>query len=169
MLVNGAGGGAGTFAIQLAARAGAHVTAVDNAGKLDYLSELGADAVVDYRSSDFTRLEPYDLVLDLVAHRSVFAYRRALAPGGRYLCVGGAVPTLLAVATVGAVVGRRTGRRLRVLAVRQGPARFEPAAELCIAGDLRIHIDRTFTLDEVPHALAYVGEGRALGKVVVTP
>ncbi|GAB3136359.1 zinc-binding dehydrogenase [Marisediminicola antarctica] len=138
MLVNGAGGGAGTFAIQLAARAGAHVTAVDNAGKLDYLSELGADAVVDYRSSDFTRLEPYDLVLDLAAHRSVFACRR-------------------------------TGRRLRVLAVRQGPARFEPAAELCIAGDLRIHIDRTFTLDEVPHALAYVGEGRALGKVVVTP
>ncbi len=92
-----------------------------------------------------------------------------LAPGGRYLCVGGAVSTLLAVATVGAVVGRLTGRRLGVLAVRQGPARFEPAAELCVAGDLRIRIDRTSTLDEVPHALAYVGEGRALGKVVVTP
>ncbi|WP_241976603.1 MULTISPECIES: NAD(P)-dependent alcohol dehydrogenase [unclassified Cryobacterium] len=169
VLVNGAGGGSGTFAIQLAALAGAHVTGVDNAGKLDYLRELGADDVVDYRRSDFTRLEPFDLVLDLVAHRSVFAYRRALAPGGRYFCVGGAVPTLLGVGMIGAVLGRLTGRRMGVLAVRQGPAHFLPASELCVAGDLRIRIDRTFTLDEVPQALAYVGEGRALGKVVVTP
>ena len=169
MLVNGAGGGAGTFAIQLAVLAGAHVTGVDNAGKLDYLRALGADEVVDYRVSDFTRLEPFDLVLDLVAHRSVFAYRRALAPGGRYLCVGGSVPTLLGVATVGAVLGRLTGRRMGVLAVRQGPEQFEPLAERCLAGDLRVHIDRTFELDEVPRALAYVGEGRALGKVVVIP
>ena len=169
VLVNGAGGGSGTFAVQLAARAGAHVTGVDNAGKLDYLRELGAEDVVDYRRSDFTRLEPFDLVLDLVARRSVFAYRRALAPGGRYFCVGGAVPTLLGVGTIGAVLGRLTGRRMGVLAVRQGPAHFMPAAELCVVGDLRIRIDRTFTLDEVPQALAYVGDGRALGKVVVTP
>ena len=169
VLINGAGGGSGSFAIQLAALAGAHVTGVDNAGKLDFMRELGADEVVDYQSSDFTRLEPYDLVLDLVAHRSVFAYRRALAPGGRYLCVGGTVRTLLRVVTVGAALGLLTGRRLGVLMVRQGPARFEPVAARCIAGDLRIHIDRTFPLDEVPQALAYVGEGRALGKVVVTP
>ena len=169
MLINGAGGGSGSFAIQLAKLAGAHVTGVDNAGKLDYLRELGADDVVDYRSEDFTRREPFDLVLDLVAHRSVFAYRRALAPGGRYLCVGGTVPTLLRVVTVGAALGLLTGRRLGILAVRQGPAHFEPVAARCIAGDLRIHIDRTFPLDEVPQALARVGEGRALGKVVVTP
>ena len=169
VLINGAGGGSGMFAIQLAALSGAHVTGVDNAGKLDFMRELGADEVVDYHSSDFTRLEPYDLVLDLVAHRSVFAYRRALAPGGRYLCVGGTVRTLLRVVTVGAALGVLTGRRLGLLMVRQGPAHFEPVAERCIAGDLRIHIDRTFPLDEVPLALAHVGEGRALGKVVVTP
>ncbi len=169
VLINGAGGGAGTFAIQLAALAGAHVTGVDNAGKLDYLRSLGADDVVDYRVSDFTRLEPFDLVLDLVASRSVFAYRRSLAPGGRYGCVGGAVPTLLGVATVGAALGLLTGRRMGVLAVRQGPSQFEPVATRCLAGDLRIHIDRTFTLDQVPEALAHVGEGRALGKVVVMP
>ena len=169
VLINGAGGGAGTFAIQLAALAGAHVTGVDNAGKLDYLRSLGADDVVDYRVSDFTRLEPFDLVLDLVAGRSVFAYRRALAPGGRYRCVGGAVPTLLGVATVGAALGLLTGRRMGVLAVRQGPSQFEPVATRCLAGDLRIHIDRAFTLDQVPEALAHVGEGRALGKVVVMP
>ena len=117
VLINGAGGGAGSFAIQLATLSGAHVTGVDNAGKLDFMRELGADEVVDYRSEDFTRLEPYDLVLDLVAHRSVFAYRRALARGGRYLCVGGTVRTLLRVVTVGAALGLLTGRRLGVLVV----------------------------------------------------
>ena len=108
-------------------------------------------------------------MLDLVAHRSVFAYRRALARGGRYRCVGGSVRALLRVVTVGALVGRLTGRSLGVLVVKQGPAHFEPMADLCVAGDIDIHIDRTFPLDEVPQALAHVGEGRALGKVVVHP
>ncbi|MEO6201426.1 MAG: NAD(P)-dependent alcohol dehydrogenase [Cryobacterium sp.] len=169
VLINGGGGGSGSLAIQLATGSGAHVTGVDNAGKLDFMRELGADEVVDYRSSDFTRRGPYDLVLDLVAHRSVFDYRRALARGGRYLCVGGTARALLRVATVGAPLGLLTGRRLGVLMVKQGPAHFEPAAELCISGDLRVHIDRTFPLDEVPQALAHAGEGRALGKVVVIP
>ncbi|WP_345763502.1 NAD(P)-dependent alcohol dehydrogenase [Diaminobutyricibacter sp. McL0608] len=169
VLINGAGGGSGSLAIQLAKLSGAHVTGVDNAGKLDYMRELGADEVVDYRNEDFTRREPYDLVLDLVAHRSMFAYRRALVRGGRYLLVGGTVRSLLRVITVGAALGLLTGRRLGLLVARQGPTYFVPVAERCIAGDLRIHIDRTFTLDEVPQALAYVGEGHALGKVVVTP
>ena len=168
VLINGAGGGSGSFAIQLAKRAGAHVTAVDNAGKLDFMRSLGADEVLDHRREDFTRsAESYDRILDLVAHRSVFAYRRALARGGRYRCVGGSVPTLLRVVTVGAVVGRLTGRRLGILAVREGPSHFEPLTELCVAGQIGISIDRTFALDEVPEALRYMGEGHALGKVVV--
>ena len=165
--INGAGGGAGMFAVQLAKLAGAHVTGVDNAGKLDFMRELGADEVVDYRSEDFTRRGPYDLVLDLVAHRSMFAYQRALARRGRYLMVGGSVRSLLRAVTVGSALGLLTGRRLGLLFAREGPAYFGPVAERCITGELRIHIDRTFTLDEVPQALAYVGEGRALGKVVV--
>ena len=168
VLINGAGGGSGSFAIQLAKLSGAHVTGVDNAGKLDFMRGLGADDVVDYRSEDFTRLGPFDLVLDLVAHRSVFAYRRALAPGGRYLCVGGTLRTLLRVVTVGAALGLVTRRRLGLLVAREGPEHFRPVAERCIADDLRIHIDRTFPLDQVPQALTYLGEGRALGKVVVT-
>jgi NADPH:quinone reductase-like Zn-dependent oxidoreductase len=168
VLVNGAGGGSGSFAIQLAKRLGAQVTGVDNAGKLDFMRSLGADEVIDYRSEDFTRRGPYDLILDLVAHRSVFAYRRALAPGGRYRCVGGSVSALLRVLTLGSLTGLLTRRRLGVLAVREGPAHFEPVAERYAAGDFKIHIDRTFTLDEVPEALARVGEGHALGKVVVS-
>lgn len=169
VLINGGGGGSGSFAIQLARRLGAHVTGVDNAGKLDFMRSIGADEVIDYRSDDFSRHRPpYDLILDLVAHRSVFAYRRALAPGGRYRCVGGPVPALLRVVTIGSIVGRLTNRRIGMLFVKEGPASFEPLADLCLAGDVRIHIDRTFGLAEVPAALAYVGEGRALGKVVVT-
>ncbi|XVU22740.1 NAD(P)-dependent alcohol dehydrogenase [Actinoplanes sp. CA-054009] len=168
IVINGAGGGSGSFAIQLAKRLGAEVTGVDNAGKLDFMRSVGADKVIDYRSEDFTRGGPYDLILDLVAHRSVFAYRRALAPGGRYRCVGGSVRTLLRVLTIGSVAGWLTRRRIGVLAVKEGRAHFGPVADLCVTGDLAVHIDRTFTLDQVPEALAHVGEGRACGKVVVT-
>jgi NADPH:quinone reductase-like Zn-dependent oxidoreductase len=168
VLINGAGGGSGSFAIQLAKHAGAHVTGVDNTNKLEFMLGLGADDVVDYTASDFTRREPFDLILDLVAHRSVFAYRRALARGGRYLCVGGTVRSVLRVVTVGAALGLVTGRRLGLLVAREGPAHFEPVTERCLDGELRICIDRTFTLEEVPQALAHLGAGEALGKLVVT-
>lgn len=167
VLVNGGGGGSGSFAIQLAKRRGAHVTAVDKAGKLDHMRSLGADEVIDHERDDFTRSGSYDLILDLVAQRSVFAYRRALARGGRYRMVGGPVPTLLGVVALGWIVGGLSGRRIGLLVVREGPAHFEPLAELCVAGEIRIPIDRAFELAEVPEALAHVGEGRALGKVVV--
>ncbi|MGF1597236.1 MAG: zinc-binding dehydrogenase [Acidimicrobiales bacterium] len=144
------------------------MTGVDNAGKLAHMTSLGADAVIDHRRTDVTAAgQRYDLVLDLVAYRSVVAYRRIVAPGGRYRCVGGSVSTLLQVATIGTAVGRLTGRRLGVLAVRAGPEHFTPVADLCVAGELDVHIDRTFGLDDVAEALAYVGDGRAVGKVVV--
>jgi NADPH:quinone reductase-like Zn-dependent oxidoreductase len=169
VLVNGGGGGTGMFAIQVAKQAGAHVTGVDNASKLDHMLALGADEVIDYRRDDFTRKQPYDLVLDLVAHRSVRDCRRALAPGGRYRCVGGPARTVLNVVVSGAVVGLLSGRRIGVLAVKPGPAHFSPLAQRCASGEVTIVVDRTFTLEEVPEALAHVGEGRALGKVVVLP
>ncbi|MFD0366238.1 NAD(P)-dependent alcohol dehydrogenase [Nocardia sp. GCM10030253] len=167
VLINGAGGGSGAFAIQLAKSAGAHVTGVDNAAKLAFMRTLGADEVIDYRAEDFTRTGPYDRVLDLVAHRSVFAYRRSVARGGRYRCVGGTTRALLRLTTVGVVTGMVTGRGLGVLAVKEGPAHFTPLAESCVAGRIGIHIDRSFPLDETANALAHVGAGRALGKVVV--
>ena len=100
----------------------------------------------------------------------MFAYRRALAPGGRYRCVGGSVPTLLRVLTVGCVA-RPAHAAAGWACSPSARARrtSSPLADLCVAGDIGIHIDRTFALDEVPEALAHVGEGRALGKVVVTP
>lgn len=170
VLINGAGGGSGMFAIQLAKHQGAHVTGVDNERKLDHMRQLGANEVIDYQREDFTaRRAGFDVILDFVAHGSVFAYRRALAPGGRYRLVGGSTRVLMRTLAIGPVAGRLTGRHVGVLAVRSGPQHFAPIAERCAAGEVRVYIDRTFTLDEVPQALAYVGEGRALGKVVVTP
>ncbi len=155
---------------KLAKRAGAHVTAVDNASKLAFMASLGADEVIDYRVEDYTRpKQPYDLIFDLVAGASVLAVRRALAPGGRYLYVGGPVSVLLRVVTVGWFAGRLTGRRLGLLAVKPGPDHFGPIADLCVAGDIEIRIDRSFGLDDVPEALSYLGEGHVLGKVVVEP
>ena len=167
VLINGAGGGTGSFAIQLAKRAGAHVTGVDNATKLDHMRAAGADEVIDYQLDDYTQGGKYDLILDLVARRSVFAYRRALKRGGTYRCVGGTSRSLLRILTAGGLVGLASGRSIGVLAVNEGPAYFQPLAELCVAGEIRIHVDSTYTLDHTADALARVGEGRALGKVVV--
>lgn len=169
MCINGAGGGSGAFVIQLAKAAGAHVTGVDNAEKQAWMRELGADEVIDYEADDWTRRGPFDLVLDLVARRSVWAYRRALAPGGRYRCVGGTATTLLRVLTAGSLLGAVSGRSLGVLAVREGPEHVAPMVERCLTGAVTVHIDRTFGLDQVPEALAVVGAGGARGKLVVIP
>lgn len=169
VLVNGAGGGAGMFAVQLAKLAGAQVTGVDNAGKLDFVRSLGADQVADYTRTDFTRTgEHYDLVLDLAAHRSAFACRRALAANGRYLYVGGSVPALLQVLLVGPLIGHKAGKKIRLLAVQPNPQDLVTVAELCQAGTIVPVIERRFSLSEVPHALRHLGEGRAKGKLVIT-
>ncbi len=169
MCVNGAGGGTGAFVVQLAKAAGAQVTGVDNAGKQAWMRELGADEVIDYQVEDWTRRGPFDLVLDLVARRSVWAYRRALAPGGRYRCVGGTARAMLRVLTAGSLLGAASGRSIGMLVVREGPEHFTPMVDRCLAGDVTIHVEQTFGLDGVPEALALVGAGRTRGKVVVTP
>jgi NADPH:quinone reductase-like Zn-dependent oxidoreductase len=119
VLINGAGGGSGMYAIQLAKLYGAEVTGVDNAEKSEFMRSLGADHVIDYTREDFTRNgRTYDLILDLAAHRSAFAYRRSLAPRGRYLYVGGSVATLFQVLLIGPLIGGSAGKAIRLLAVR---------------------------------------------------
>ena len=168
VLINGAGGGSGMYAIQLAKLHGAEVTGVDSAGKLEFMRSLGADHVIDYTRDDFTRNgRTYHLILDLAAHRPAFAYKGSLMPGGRYLYVGGSVATLLQVLLIGPLAGRAEGKRIRVLAVRQGAQHLAPIVELCRAGKLATVIDRRYRLSEVPEALRYLGDGHAKGKVVV--
>jgi NADPH:quinone reductase-like Zn-dependent oxidoreductase len=167
VLINGAGGGSGMYAIQLAKLHGAEVTGVDNAGKLEFMRSLGADHVIDYTRDDFTRNgRTYHLILDLAAHRPALACKSSLMPGGRYLYVGGSVATLLQVLLIGPVIGRAEGKKIRLLAVRQGAQHLAPIVELCQAGKLATVIDRRYRLSEVPEALRYLGEGHAKGKVV---
>jgi NADPH:quinone reductase-like Zn-dependent oxidoreductase len=169
VLINGAGGSGGVFAVQLAKLCGAEVTGVDHSAKLDFVRSLGADHVIDYASEDFTKTgRQYDLILDLIAHRSMFAYARALRPNGTYFCVGGAVTVLLQIALLGPLLKLATGKNLRVLAVPQTRDDLVAITELCEAGKIIPVIDRHYSLQEVPEALRYVGEGRHKGKVVIT-
>ena len=164
VLINGAGGGSGMYAIQLAKLLGAEVTGVDNAGKLKFMRSLGADHVIDYTREDFTRnRRAYDLILDLAAYRSPLACRGSLKPGGRYLYVGGSVTALVQAL----LAGPTGGRKIRVLAARLGVQHLTPLVELCQAGKIATVIDRRYPLNEVPEALRYLGEGHAKGKVIV--
>jgi NADPH:quinone reductase-like Zn-dependent oxidoreductase len=170
VLINGAGGGMGTFAVQLAKYYGAEVTGVDGAGKLDMLRSIGADHVIDYAQEDYTRSgQRYDLILDVVAYRSVFDYRRALSPEGIFLIVGGSLTTFLQVLILGALISRMGSKKLGLNA-------YEPnnkedlafLAELFEAGEVVPVIDKRYPLSELPEALRYLEKGHALGKVVIT-
>ncbi len=166
VLVNGAGGGAGALAVQMAKTEGAEVTGVDNGHKQAFMRSLGVDHVLDYTTTDYTKSGAYDLILDLVCERSMFAIRRALAPGGRYLVVGGAVRALLAAATVGRLLSTG-GRRIGVLGMRPDKEDLTKVAEMVASGVIRTTIERTYPLAEVPEALRHLGAGRALGKLVI--
>jgi NADPH:quinone reductase-like Zn-dependent oxidoreductase len=169
VLINGAGGSAGMFAVQIARHYGAEVTGVDNPNKLDFLRSLGADHVIDYTREDFTKSrKKYDLILDVIAHRSVFACARALQPNGTYFVVGGSVATLLQILLLGPWIRRSTSKNVRILAVPQNRNDLLAVTELCEAGKLKPVIDRRYPLSQVPEALRYVAEGHAKGKVVIT-
>jgi NADPH:quinone reductase-like Zn-dependent oxidoreductase len=169
VLITGAGGGAGTFAVQLAKLYGAEVTGVDNTGKLDFMRSLGADHVIDYTREDFTKNgKQYDLILDIVAHRSVFAYKRALRSRGSYFLTGGSVTTIFQVLLLGPWIRGITGKKMRILAVQPNLKDLVYVTELYEAGKVVPVIDRRYPLSEIPEALRYLGEGRTKGKVVIT-
>ncbi len=146
VLINGAGGSAGSFAIQLAKLSGAEVTGVDHAGKLDFIRSLGADHAIDYRQEDFTKNSAqYDLILDLIASRSVFACLRSLRPNGTYFCVGGSVGVIFQILLFGSWVKRKKGKNIRILMVPQNRKDLAAITELCVAGKVVPVIDKCFS------------------------
>jgi NADPH:quinone reductase-like Zn-dependent oxidoreductase len=169
VLINGAGGGAGMFAVQMAKAAGAEVTGVDSALKLDPMRSIGADHVIDYVDEDFTKSgTTYDRIVDMVAKRSVRAYRRALEPGGTCVIVGGSMRVILQAITIGRMLQSRDDKHLGLLLHRpnaQDLARLNDHVE---GGMLRPMIDRAYPLEDVPEAMRRIGAGDVVGKVVIT-
>jgi NADPH:quinone reductase-like Zn-dependent oxidoreductase len=169
VLINGAGGGAGTIALQIAKSIGAEVTAVDNAVKQDMMRSIGADRVIDYEREDFTRDgERYDLILDLAAHRSVFDCKRALRPGGTYISAGGAAVPVFQSMLLGPLISMAGRKKVIFLMAQDRANDLVLMTELVAAGKVTPIIDKRYPLSEVPEALRYMGEGHALGKVVIT-
>jgi NADPH:quinone reductase-like Zn-dependent oxidoreductase len=173
VLVNGASGGVGTYAVQLAKSFGGDVTAVCSTANVDLARSLGADRVVDYTREDFTRSgERHDLLLDIAGSRSLGELGRVLTPQATVVLVGGRMtyrglgPLPHLGATIAASKLRRQTVRFFVAKINTDDLAF--LASLLEAGRLRSVIDRTYALDQVPEALAYLGEGHARGKVVVT-
>jgi NADPH:quinone reductase-like Zn-dependent oxidoreductase len=174
VLVNGASGGVGTFAVQIAKSYGADVTGVCSSRNVDMVRSLGADSVIDYTRQDFTAGgQPYDLILDLVTNHSVRAYRRALAPKGIFLGVGvgpgGSIIRLLARGFVGWPVASLLGSQKFVFfGAKIAAEDLAVIGELIEAGKVTPVIDTRYGLGEVPEAIRSVEEGHARGKVVIT-
>jgi NADPH:quinone reductase-like Zn-dependent oxidoreductase len=162
VLVNGASGGVGTFAVQIAKVLGAQVTAVCSTRNIETVTSLGADRVIDYSREDFTAgAARYDLVFDTVGNRSLSECIRVLLPGGRYVMIAGPVRRLLWM-----MVARRKNQLAMITSQRRADLVF--VADLLEAGKIAPVIDRSYTLDHVAEAIAYIGEGHARGKVVIT-
>ena len=169
VLINGAGGGVGTFAIQMAKAAGAEVTGVDSARKLELMRSLGADHVIDFKQEDFTKNgQRYDLILDNVLTRSVFEGLRSLNPGGVYVVVGGRISRILQTALLGSWISKKENKKMGILIHKPNKADLEIMAEFFEAGTGGPVIDRSFPLSQTPEAMRYFGEGLVLGKVVIT-
>jgi NADPH:quinone reductase-like Zn-dependent oxidoreductase len=169
VLINGAGGGVGTFAIQLAKLSGTEVTGVDAAHKLDVVRSVGADHVIDFTQEDFTKSgERYDLIIDCQNFRSMFDIKRALTHNGVYAMVGGSIPRVyqLWFLSLCAPLTRET-RKLCLVA--EGPNKgLAELKDLVKVGKLAPVVDRVYRLEEVPEALTYFGQGRHKGKVVIS-
>lgn len=168
VLVNGGGGGAGTFAIRLAKLMGAEVTAIDTTAKLGAMRDAGADHTVDFTAQDFAKDgRRHRLVIDLVGRRSFLAFRRMLEPGGSYVMVGATTPRLLELVALGPLLSKLTGKTTRLLVAKPNKADLRHLAELVATNQLEPSIDKVFDLERTRAALEYFGDNHAAGKVVI--
>ena len=171
VLIDGASGNVGPFAVQIAKSMGSEVTGVCSTGKVDFVRSLGADHVIDYTKVDYTSTgERYDWIVDTDSHHSIFRVRRALRPKGIYVTLGGTSLSILAGILLGPLISMATDKWTGLL-IWWKPFKesdVETLKELIATGKVRPIIDRTFPLSEVVDALRYVDEGKARGKVVIT-
>ena len=179
VLVNGAGGGVGTIAIQLAKAYGARVTGVDGTEKMEMVRSLGADHVIDYTQEDFTQgSERYDLIFDVASNLSLSACKRALMPSGIYVLIGhdhfgdaagrilGSLPRVLKLVALSPFVSQLPDVSFSIPSKKDIMAVLKEFLE---AGKLTPVIDRTYPLSAVPEAMRYLQAGHARGKIIITP
>ncbi|HET8784385.1 MAG TPA: NAD(P)-dependent alcohol dehydrogenase [Candidatus Limnocylindrales bacterium] len=171
VLIVGASGNVGPFAVQIAKSMGAEVTGVARTSKLDFVRSLGADHVIDYTTTDYTTTgERYDWIVDTDSHQSIFKARRALKDGGVYVTLGGTAWPIIGALIVGPLLSLRGGKYSGLLLWWKPFHRpdVDRLAAMVVAGTIRPVIDRRFALDEVVAALRWVADGAARGKVVLT-
>lgn len=171
VLIDGASGNVGPFAVQVAKALGAEVTGVCSRGKMDFVRSLGADHVLDYTTTDYTKAaERYDWIVDTDSHHGILAVRRSLRPNGVYVTLGGTTWPIVRALVVGPLLSLFSDRWSGLLLWWKpfNPDDIARMEELIAAGSVAPHVDRTYPLDQVVDALTRVHEGRANGKVVIT-
>jgi 2-desacetyl-2-hydroxyethyl bacteriochlorophyllide A dehydrogenase len=169
VLINGASGGVGTFAVQIAKSFGAEVTAVCSTAKMELVKSIGADHVIDYTKEDFTRNgECYDIIVAANGDRSMVDYKRALTSTGRYVMIGGSSRQLAQGIFLGPFISMTSGKKMGNMLAKANQNDLEFIKELLEAGKVKPIIDRCYTsLSQVPDAMRYLEEGHAMGKIVI--
>jgi NADPH:quinone reductase-like Zn-dependent oxidoreductase len=171
VLVNGASGNVGPFAVQIAKAFGAHVTGVSRTSKVDLVREIGADEVIDYTVEDYTQGgQRFDWILDIAGNHSLLECRRALKPHGVYVLIGGPMRRIFGALLLGPVISLAGNRKMGIQ-MDWKPFRQQDVAmlrEMIEAGKIRPVIDRRYGLEQVPDALRYLESGEARGKIVIT-
>jgi NADPH:quinone reductase-like Zn-dependent oxidoreductase len=169
VLIYGASGGIGTFAVQIAKAFGAEVTGVCSTRNLDMVRLIGADHVIDYTKEDFTKNgQRYDLILATAGYRSILDYKRALNPKGMYVATGGSLAQIFQAMLLGPWISMTGTKKMGNLLARPNQKDLAFMTELIEAGKVKPVIDRCYKLSEVPKALRYYSEGHSRGKVVIT-
>ena len=169
VLINGASGGVGTFAVQIAKSFGAEVTGVCSTRNVNILRSIGADFCLDYTKEYFTKkTQRYDLILAVNGYQPISDYKRALSPNGIYVMVGGSGAQLTEAIVLGPLISMTGSKKMGSILQRQNQSDLVFMKELIEAGKVKPVIDRSFKLSEVPEAFRYFEKGHAQGKVVIT-
>ncbi|MCY7337541.1 MAG: NAD(P)-dependent alcohol dehydrogenase [Chamaesiphon sp.] len=169
VLINGASGGVGSFAVQIAKAFGAEVTAVCSTNKMEMVRSIGAEHIIDYTQTDVTKNgQQYDLILDAAAYGSVFDYSPILKPDGTYVLIGGSIWRLFQVFLFGSVISRIMRRNVKCLTAKPDRSDLVILKNLIEAGKIVPFIDRTYSLSEVPTAIRHVEQRQVRGKVAIS-
>ncbi len=169
ILINGASGGVGTFAVQIAKSYNAEVTGVCSTRNLDMVRSIGADYVIDYTKDDFTKMQKrYDLILDNVAFHSMRVYKRVLSQNGRFVMVGGSMALMLKLALFGSLNSMIGSKKFSGIMAKISNQDLQVMSQLLESKQVKPVIDRKYSLIEVPDAIRYLEEGHAQGKVIIT-